>query len=177
MSNDGIYCAAGGTFGNLYLFKDTYIPGAFTLSSNASSPERDGNFSLYWTESDLAQRYSIYNSNSSINNININTRLLIEEYNLRNYSISNLANGTHYFIILASNTLGTRMSNCLQITVDNPSSDKDKENGEDDNGTGENDELILIIWVSVFIVGSIAGIVVTFFLLKKRLKPSNAMES
>ncbi len=95
-------------------------PGEFTLSTNAGSPDTDGSFNLFWTISEGADNYSIYNYDGYI--IEINGSLTLLEYQTANspFSINGLSDGTHYYIAVAYNANGYTLSNCIAITVELP---------------------------------------------------------
>ncbi|MCK4381538.1 MAG: hypothetical protein KAW51_10400, partial [Candidatus Lokiarchaeota archaeon] len=88
---------------------ENFAPRPFLLSSDADSPDIDGSFILNWTESELAESYSIYRNNS----------LLIGNLpsSQTTYPIFDLASGTYEFLVKASNEFGNTTSNKLTITV------------------------------------------------------------
>lgn len=96
-------------------------PGAFTLTSNADSPDTDGSFELTWTSSSGADNYSLYLHTTLITEINESILLLIDQMAVSPQSISGLADGTYYYIVLAMNEQGTILSNCITIIVEHPS--------------------------------------------------------
>ena len=85
-------------------------PGVFTLTTDADNPDIDGEFVLNWTESLLADTYSVYRNNS----------LLIEDLpnSESTYSISELGSGDYEFYIKASNEFGNTTSNTIFVVVD-----------------------------------------------------------
>ncbi|MBY9016408.1 MAG: DUF285 domain-containing protein [Candidatus Lokiarchaeota archaeon] len=93
------------------------FPGTFTLSSNAGTPDSDGDFSLYWGTSARADIYSVYRHSSYITEINGSLTLLDSEITLNNFYLSGYSNGTYYFIVVANNTYGETLSNCEEVTV------------------------------------------------------------
>ncbi len=93
-------------------------PTSFTLSSNAGSPDTDGDFTLMWTPSTFADNYSLYVYSSLITEINSSLTLLLYEVTALSYEEFNYADGTYNFIVLAKNAFGTTMSNNLEIIVD-----------------------------------------------------------
>jgi hypothetical protein len=85
-------------------------PGVFILTTDAGSPDIDGEFTLNWTNSLLADTYSIYKNNS----------LLIEDLpnSQTDYLISELGSGDYEFYIKASNEFGNATSNTIMVSVD-----------------------------------------------------------
>jgi hypothetical protein len=92
-------------------------PGAFTMSSNAGSPDIDGAFSLTWTASGGAVNYSIYDHTGFITTINGSVHQLASGIGGLTFPVSGLANGTYYYIVVAFNAEGNRSSNCISIVV------------------------------------------------------------
>ena len=85
-------------------------PGAFTLTTDASSPDIDGDFVLNWTESRLTETYSVYRNDS----------LLIGDLpnSQTTYSISELGSGDYEFYIKASNEFGNATTNTIIVVVE-----------------------------------------------------------
>ena len=94
-------------------------PWPFTLSSNADSPDTDGQFELNWTISIDANNYSIYMYNSEITEINASVTLIASGITDLNYSMS-LESGTYYILIRSYNEVGLIDSNQIMITVEIP---------------------------------------------------------
>ncbi len=103
------------------LIEALYPPGTFTLTTNAESPEIDGSFTLSWTESQGADSYSIYSSNSPISSLNQNLKLITHQYDNTSYKISNLKTGDYYFIAVSYNSSGETLSNSIYVDVLRPS--------------------------------------------------------
>jgi ABC-type glycerol-3-phosphate transport system substrate-binding protein len=95
-------------------------PEAFTLTSNADNPDPDGTFNLVWTSSEGTENYSVYTYNNYINDINQSLTLLANQNAISPYSVSGLANGTYYYIVVAYNEYGNRLSNCIKIVIEIP---------------------------------------------------------
>lgn len=95
-------------------------PSNFTLSSNAGIPEDDGNFTLFWSESIRAENYSVYQYSNFISEINSSLNILAIGLTNNSLNIVDYTNGTYYFIVIASNNVGTNLSNCILITVSIP---------------------------------------------------------
>ncbi|NVM35323.1 MAG: hypothetical protein HWN81_06985, partial [Candidatus Lokiarchaeota archaeon] len=70
---------------NSIVEEEPIIPSAFDLSSDADSPDNEGNFNLFWTKSDGAVNYFVYQDSSYINEINVNLTIL--EEGIRNLTI------------------------------------------------------------------------------------------
>jgi surface protein len=92
------------------------IPGDFTLSSDADTPDTDGVFTLTWTSSASADNYSVYSHSSYITEINGSLTLLANVYTELPLMLSN-SDGTYYFIVVAHNEYGDRLSNCITVLV------------------------------------------------------------
>ncbi|TFF63383.1 MAG: hypothetical protein EU521_01990 [Promethearchaeota archaeon] len=97
-------------------------PGSFTLTADTDEPDFDfdGNFTLTWTPSQNVQSYSIYRSNTTINEINENVTLVASNITTTSYSITSEINGTLHYIVRAINNYGSILSNSIQITVEIP---------------------------------------------------------
>jgi len=131
-------------------------PCNFILTSNAGSPDDDGTFNLYWTESIGAKNYSLYQYSYYITSLNETLTLLAEGLTNLSYSINHYDIGTYYFIAVAHNNSGDTLSNCISVTIGTPSQ--------------SNDKIIpgyptTLIFISIFII---IGTVVVFNKLKKR---------
>jgi hypothetical protein len=115
----GIFCLELYTPYNLTI--NLYpLPGNFSLTSDADNPDIDGNFTISWSEAEDAANYSIYQHSAYITEININITLIEEGINNTYYLLNNYINGTYYFIILATNFVGSTLSNCFSINVSIP---------------------------------------------------------
>jgi len=95
-------------------------PGAFVLSSDAGTPDPDGEFNLNWDSSNGADNYSIYAYDVSINEINESNILLHEGLINNSIPITNLSQGIYYYLAVAYNETGYQLSNILEITVGTP---------------------------------------------------------
>ncbi len=93
-------------------------PSSFTLSSDAETPDNDGNFTLTWTSSSGANNYSIYQYSNSITEINDSLILLEEEIDSLSLPLSGYSNGEYYFIVVAYNNFGNTFSNNHKIEVE-----------------------------------------------------------
>jgi uncharacterized delta-60 repeat protein len=131
-----------------------FPPQAFTLSSDAESPDLDGIFNLNWTSSDYAINYSIYYSNKPIFEINDTTSLYKVNITQLECVITGLEEGIYYFIVFAYNSYGNYSSNYIQITIDYPEQD---------------DPFFLIIIISI-IFSLIAIGTTSYILIRKRRK-------
>jgi hypothetical protein len=92
------------------------LPGAFTLSSDASVPDSDGSFNLTWSNSVGATSYSIYYSNQP----NLRRLVKIADNAIAPFKISNLMTDEYYFVVVAHNSVGEELSNSLYINVERP---------------------------------------------------------
>ncbi|MFW9987178.1 MAG: C1 family peptidase [Candidatus Odinarchaeota archaeon] len=156
--SDGGASVGDGPYSGPNVVEEPILPGDFALSSDADSPDSDGNFTLFWTESNGAISYSIYQYSYYINEINDSLTLLEEGNTNRSIALSGYNNGTYFFIVVAYNKFGDTLSNCLEIVVTIPP----EEDGGDDGIPG---------YDLLFIAGIFSTIVV--FLTVKKLKRIN----
>ncbi len=134
-------------------------PGDFAISSNANNPDQDGNFTLEWTSSDWANNYSIYQYSSYITEINGSLTLLLEEVATLSLPLSGYSNGTYYFVAVAFNDFGSKISNCINITVViTPSYDNDPLN--DDPNPNYPIETSTVVLLAIGSVGVPTGTIV-----------------
>ena len=92
-------------------------PGSLTIGSDAGSPDDDGIFTLTWNISVNAQNYSVYEFSSYISEINYSLTSLLLESTSQTLPLSGYSDGTYYFVVVAINSLGETLSNCLEINV------------------------------------------------------------
>ncbi|MHA1371713.1 MAG: PKD domain-containing protein [Promethearchaeota archaeon] len=93
------------------------LPGNFTLSSDAGTPDDDGTFTLSWTSSSDVVNYSIYSHTSPITDINGSITLIDSGLTNNSYVINNNDNGTYYYVVVAENDIGDTISNVLTIKI------------------------------------------------------------
>ncbi|MFW9865555.1 MAG: ABC transporter substrate-binding protein [Candidatus Thorarchaeota archaeon] len=93
------------------------LPGPFTLSSTAGSPDNDGDFDLTWTSSSNADNYTVYEYSSYITVINGSLTTLGSEMVCLTLPLSGYSTGTYYFIVVAHNENGDTLSNYIQVIV------------------------------------------------------------
>ena len=91
-------------------------PYPFILTSNADNPDTNGIFTLYWSNSEYTDTYSVYQ----------NDTLLESGLTERDYNIEVYTNGIYTFKIEAFNDLGNMSSNEIIIVVEIPSTSKEK---------------------------------------------------
>ena len=127
-------------------------PGAFTLSSNAESPDNDGNFVFTWTVSSRAINYAVYRHSNYITEINGSLTLLTSEITDLTLDFSGYVNGMYYFIVVAHNDYGDTLSNCLLVTVLN------------------RETPLVILGYDLILVFAVSGVSVTFLTMKKLCK-------
>ena len=113
-------------------------PEDFILTSNAGTPDEDGDFVLSWTESTDAESYSLYVSNTCITDMSQLLIPLASNITDLTYTITSLPNGTYYFVVVAHNIAGNTLSNCLEVTV-----------GTGEEIPGYNLLIVLVAFVSV----------------------------
>ena len=97
-------------------------PQSFILTTNAGSPDINGDFDLFWTTSLNTDNYSIY-----INSI------FLSNTDGTFYSITDFEDGTYYFIIVAFNEYGNESSNCISVIVDIETETTDDDDDDDDD--------------------------------------------
>jgi hypothetical protein len=113
--------AYGDTLSNCIEVVVDLLPGDFILSSNAGTPDDNGNFDLTWTSSDNALTYSVYRYSSYITEINGSLTLLGAGTTDLSLALSGYTDGTYYFIVVAHNAYGDTLSNCIEVIVQIPS--------------------------------------------------------
>ncbi len=96
------------------------LPSTFSFTSEAETPDPNGEFYLNWTSSTDGDNYTIYMYSNFISEINDSLDLI--GYGLTNFSywISGLSSGEYYFIAIANNTVGQTLSNCIIVKVSIP---------------------------------------------------------
>lgn len=95
-----------------------YPPSDFILSEIIPATNTDGKVSLFWASSLRADNYSIYVNDNFIDNFNNKGTKVIEGLANQSYSIPDiLSDGNYYYVIIAYNKAGLKMSNCVNITV------------------------------------------------------------
>jgi hypothetical protein len=111
------YNEHGYTLSNcIYVTIKTEVPEPFILSSSAEFPDRDGNFNLIWTISIGANNYSVFTSSSDITELDGNQTLLSQDATSP-YTITGLSSDVYYYIVVAYNKHGYRLSNSVSIVV------------------------------------------------------------
>ncbi|TXT59122.1 MAG: hypothetical protein BAJALOKI2v1_250028 [Promethearchaeota archaeon] len=93
-------------------------PESCLLGSNADSPDKDGDFNLTWTASEGADYYEIYTYDRYITEFNDSLTLIEGGLTELSKEMSGLDTGNYYYIIVAHNSTGYSLSNCLEIEVD-----------------------------------------------------------
>ncbi len=119
--DDSLYIT-GEANNQLFLTKYNPRPSNFNLTHNATIPDSDGTFDIFWSEPLDAVNYSLYLSNSSITEINSSVTKIVEGNTNRTISFTNLEEGTYYYIVVAFNDYGNTTSNLINITVQYPPS-------------------------------------------------------
>jgi parallel beta-helix repeat protein len=102
---------------DLWLLKYSQKPASFNLTSDADTPDNDGEFNLYWNNSIGADNYTVYTHNKTITEINSTVTEVINGLTNNSYFISGKNNGTYYYVIVAFNEYGNITSNCIKINV------------------------------------------------------------
>ena len=98
--------------------KTADLPSPFTLFSDAESPDANGDFNLGWTPSAFADNYTLYVYSSLITEINGSLTLLLDEVTVTSFEALNYSDGTYFFAVVAKNTIGTRISNNIEVIVE-----------------------------------------------------------
>ncbi len=184
-SQEGTYyfrvCAKNGT-GETYsdtsclqIVVDLPPPGTFSLtSSDAGSPDNDGQFILNWGISEGADNYTVYWDTTPFTTYTGSQNILIDELNVFSTPFSASEEGTYYFRVCAKNGTGERYSDLgtFQVEVQFKSTTTDDDdNGDDDRGEVPGNDLILLIGV-FGTLSAIGGISLTL-LIKKRKQSSS----
>jgi peptide/nickel transport system substrate-binding protein len=94
--------------------------GPFSLTSDAGTPDDNGNFDLNWTASADATNYSVYEYSGYINDINGSLTPLTSEITELGLTLSGFLDGIYYFIVVAHNEYGDTLSNCISVVVEHP---------------------------------------------------------
>lgn len=136
-------------------------PGDFLLTSTADDPDPDGQFNLNWDSATDADNYSVYEHTSFITEINYTLDLITSGLEVNTLSREGYGDGEYYFIVEAINEIGTQLSNCIKVTVGQPS-----------QGGDTFWEDLIQQGLLIPIVGAIAGGVVGigFFVIKRKLQ-------
>ncbi len=86
------------------------FPTSFTLTSNADTPDTDGILTLYWTNSEYANNYSLYQ----------NDVLLVSGLTELYCSMKIHSNGSYSFKVIAFNNYGYTSSNEIIVDIEIP---------------------------------------------------------
>lgn len=105
-------------------------PGNFTLSIDRELVEEEESFSLIWTASDGAENYSVYESAKNITKIDGNSTLIAEGLTRLNYSKIAYGVGIKYYVIVARNSSGDTLSNCVSIIIEESEESEDDRDGD-----------------------------------------------
>ena len=151
-----VYNKTGFTLSNCVSVNIQIPPSAFTLTTDAETPDTDGSFSLIWTNSAGADNYSVYLFDRYITQINNSLTLLTDQTAGSPFPI-NENSGIYYFIIVAINEYGMIISNCIEIEVNLPS---DQSN-------------IILGYNLIFLIGAVSLVLV--LVIRKLQKPSKKL--
>jgi len=141
-------------------------PGNFILSSDAGSPDNDGNFTLSWGASNGAVSYSIYEYSSYITEINSSITSLATNITSLSRLLTGYNNGTYHFIVVAHNAAGDTLSNCHLIVVEIPPG------GHDDDGDGDGGSDRGIPGYPLYLLLTLLIVITAIIIKKKREKLS-----
>ncbi|MFX1569986.1 MAG: hypothetical protein ACFFCV_16650 [Promethearchaeota archaeon] len=93
-------------------------PSSSTLSSDAGVPtDDDGDFTLTWDAATGAVSYSVYEYSKFITEINGSLTSLATDITSLSHSLTGYTNGTYYFIVVAHNSAGDTLTNCISVEV------------------------------------------------------------
>ncbi|MHA2325695.1 MAG: WD40 repeat domain-containing protein, partial [Promethearchaeota archaeon] len=137
-------------------------PGEFQLSSTADDPDPDGLFNLNWDLSTDANNYSVYEHTNIITEINGSLDLIASGLTVNTLLREGYGEGDYFFIVVAVNEIGTKLSNHIKITV-----------GVTSQSAGGNfwEDLLREGFLIPIIGGIVAGVVgIGFLVIKIKLK-------
>ena len=105
------------------------LPESFELTSDADSPDDDGNYTLSWTDSAKADTYSLYWYHNKIIELNQSLTLIESDLTGNSYNVENMQNAVYYYLVVAYNEYGHILSNCECIVVEIPPNENSNNNG------------------------------------------------
>jgi hypothetical protein len=111
------YNEYGNTSSNCVYFRVQFPPSDFTLNNLTEIPNRDGIINVTWSHSVGAKNYSMFMSESVIQDVDVNGILVAKNITDYYYSVADISNGDYYFAIVAYNEAGETMSNCINVEV------------------------------------------------------------
>ena len=111
------YNATGETLSNNIQVKVRILPGNFTLSSDAETPDIEGAFNLTWSNSFAAENYRVYQYSSYITQINTSLLIIENQTIFNSTEVTGLSSGLYYYIIMAYNGYNYTLSNCIEVNV------------------------------------------------------------
>lgn len=158
------------------IFVDIEImPGSFSLTSDAGDPDVNGAFEITWSSSSLAVNYSLYYSESTITDVEAPDVMLLYNGTGTSYAVSEWAEGSFYFVVVAENEYGETKTEMITITVDLPNNDKIDDNEDDSSDDG------MPWWLRAALTGAISatvGLIIkqTYSARKKRKEMYEKME-
>jgi len=126
-------------------------PGAFTLTSNAGDPDDDGIFTLSWGSSVGVTNYSVYQYSGYITVINSSVTQLISETTNPTLDLNGYTNGTYYFIVVATNNVGSTLSNCIKVDVQIPPEEPEEPDDDDDGFEIPGYDLLIFLMFIAFV--------------------------
>jgi surface protein len=91
---------------------------SFILTSDADTPDDDGNFLLSWSACYEASNYSVYQHTGYITEFNTTLLSIASQISDLNLPIIEYDPDTYYFIVVAHTPYGPELSNCLQVVVE-----------------------------------------------------------
>lgn len=91
---------------------------SFVLTSDADTPDEDGDFMLSWSPCYEASNYSVYQHTGYITELNTTLLSIASEIVDLSLPIIEYDQGAYYFIVVANTPYGLELSNCLQVVVE-----------------------------------------------------------
>jgi surface protein len=93
-------------------------PGNTTISTDAGNPDRDGSFTISWTETYVTTNYTLYTHTSPITDVNESLTVLLNESAELSYDVIDASHETHYYAILGRNPHKDILSDSFVVFVD-----------------------------------------------------------
>lgn len=150
---------------NGYLTMES-LPQPFELFFSISGNE----LALIWTASEFANGYSVYISESYINQLNSSISKLIDNITGLSFSTT-LTNGEYYLVAEAYNEYGNIISNCIFVKINQTEYDNGGDGGDGDNNITDNNLFLIIpIIIGIAITGIFGMFFIRSYLKKEKIK-------
>jgi len=105
-----------GTY-DIYVMTFNLHPGTFSLTSDATDPDTDGQFNLFWTTSHDADNYSLYVCSQYITEINETTTEIVTQQQTLSHNPNLGVSDVYYYLVIAFNEYENTSSNCIDVNV------------------------------------------------------------